>query len=112
MDNITQWRDVLTTAIKGVVILFLLDWLRIVNNGSWFERHLDAISISVPHAPRRAPFAHAGPSRHGAPQQQPKRNVPLTGQACRSSQATMLHGEVVGWWDRVRTFVKFTNRLE
>ena len=42
-----QWKDVLNEAVKGVLIVFLLDWLRIVSNGAWFERHMDAVSISV-----------------------------------------------------------------
>ena len=71
LDNISQWKDVATTAVQTVAVLYVYDALRIISDGRWFEAHLDTLSV----------------------------------------QATLLSGARAGWWERTRTYIKFTARI-
>lgn len=45
MDNTQQWKDIFQTAVKAAIILYILDRLRFISDMSWFESHIDTLSI-------------------------------------------------------------------
>ena len=47
MDSAQQWRDVAQEAAKTAVILVILDMLLILGNRSWFEEHIDHLSVQA-----------------------------------------------------------------
>ena len=47
MDNATEWQEVLKTAAKTALILVILDLLRLSKNASWFEEHVDFVSMQA-----------------------------------------------------------------
>jgi hypothetical protein len=47
MDSAQQWRDVAQEAAKTAVILIILDMLLILGNRSWFEEHIDHLSVQA-----------------------------------------------------------------
>ena len=47
MDNATEWQEVFKTAAKTALILVILDLLRLSKNASWFEEHVDFVSMQA-----------------------------------------------------------------
>lgn len=47
LDNAQQWRNILQTALKAALILYLFDRLRLISDMSWLESHIDCLSIMV-----------------------------------------------------------------
>ena len=47
VDNAAQWRDILHQAIKGGIILIMLDQLWVMSNATWIEDHLDFLSVGA-----------------------------------------------------------------
>lgn len=36
MDNAQQWRDIVTTALKVALVMYILDRMRITSDVTWF----------------------------------------------------------------------------
>ena len=47
MDNATEWQEVFKTAAKTALILVIMDLLRLNKNASWFEEHVDFVSMQA-----------------------------------------------------------------
>lgn len=47
MDNASQWQEILKTALKAALIMYILDRLRLVGDIVWFEHHIDTLSIQA-----------------------------------------------------------------
>lgn len=47
LDNAQQWRDIVQTALKAALILYVLDRFRLVSDLNWLESHIDSLSIMV-----------------------------------------------------------------
>jgi hypothetical protein len=47
MDNATEWQEVFKTAAKTALVLVVLDLLRLSKNASWFEEHVDFVSLQA-----------------------------------------------------------------
>lgn len=47
MNNASEWQEVAKTAAKTALILVILDLLRLSKNGSWFEEHVDFVSMQA-----------------------------------------------------------------
>ena len=47
MDNATEWQEVFKTAAKTALILVILDLLRLSKNATWFEEHVDFVSMQA-----------------------------------------------------------------
>jgi hypothetical protein len=47
MDNATQWQDIAKEAIRGIIILAILERLMLTRHGSWLDEHLDFYSIQA-----------------------------------------------------------------
>ena len=47
MDNATQWKDIAKEAIRGIIILAILERLMLTPHGSWLDEHLDFYSVQA-----------------------------------------------------------------
>lgn len=47
MNNVSEWQDVATTAFKAALLIVVLDALRLTRNSSWFEEHIDFVSMQA-----------------------------------------------------------------
>ena len=42
MNTASEWKDVVTEAMKGAIILAILERLYITRSNTWFEEHIGA----------------------------------------------------------------------
>ena len=42
MNTTSEWKDVVTEAMKGAIILAILERLYITRSNTWFEEHIGA----------------------------------------------------------------------
>ena len=47
LDQLSQWQDVFTTALKAAFLVVLLDMLRITRNMPWLETYVDFLSVQA-----------------------------------------------------------------
>ena len=47
MNAATEWKDVLTEAVKAAVILAIMERLFLTRNSSWLEEHVDYLSLQA-----------------------------------------------------------------
>ena len=47
LNNASEWQDVFQTAAKAAVLLVILDMLRLTKNATWFEEHVDFVSLQA-----------------------------------------------------------------
>ena len=47
MDNATQWQDIAKEAIRGIIILAILERLMLTRHSSWLDEHLDFYSVQA-----------------------------------------------------------------
>ena len=96
MDNASEWRDIFTEAAKVSLILVILDLLRVSRDASWFEEHVDFVSmqavLSACPASRLEPYACAGALTRAPPH-------------------TAVNCAARGWWSQTRTLVRLQARL-
>jgi hypothetical protein len=45
LDNASEWRDVLQTAVQAALVVVVLDALRWTSSEKWFEEHIDFMSM-------------------------------------------------------------------
>lgn len=45
LDAATQWRDIVVEALKGLVVLAVLERMLLTSNISWMEDHLDYLCL-------------------------------------------------------------------
>jgi hypothetical protein len=45
LDNVSEWRDVLLTAVQTALVVVVLDALRWTTSAKWFEQHIDFMSL-------------------------------------------------------------------
>jgi hypothetical protein len=47
LNNLTEFKDVAITAAKVALLVVILDALRLTKNSSWFEQHVDFVSMQA-----------------------------------------------------------------
>ena len=47
MDNATQWKDIFQEAVRGIIILAILERLMLTRHSSWLDEHLDFYSVQA-----------------------------------------------------------------
>ena len=47
LNNASEWQDVAVTAFKAALLIVVLDALRLTKNSSWFEEHVDFVSMQA-----------------------------------------------------------------
>ena len=47
LNNASEWQDVFITACKAALLVVILDALRLTKNSSWFEEHVDFVSMQA-----------------------------------------------------------------
>jgi len=48
MNTASEWKDVVTEAMKGAIILAILERLYVTRSNSWFEEHLGVCTVARP----------------------------------------------------------------
>lgn len=47
LDQVTEWKDVFSTAFQAAVLVVCLDMLRITRNMPWLETYVDFVSVQA-----------------------------------------------------------------
>ena len=64
MNAATEWKDVVTEALKGAIILAIMERLFLTRNSAWLEEHIDYLSLqALMFQQQRAKLGFAGQVR-------------------------------------------------
>ena len=96
MDQVTQWKDIFQEAVKGIIILAILERLQLTRHTDWLEARAHASVLCVPSAHCVMPLTRVLAQAH---------------LDFLSLQANMFTARTFTFWEQIRMLVHNQRRL-